>query len=791
MKPADLLKACITIIDTYDPKKTTVDAHCDASPVTKKVTEVEHKFIKQVFYGCVRYKKFLGIFVTGFLYKNPATAQRSDQTLYTVLAYLLLFRLRELGKHELKNFVMTASPPAMLAFLQFASSKTDLENWVVMEWCKHFDVEYIQKDIIGSLQELLPEDDELINEISLKATGLRLTKEESGQKTSSKQYTVPDPFDLTKPKPRIVPLPKEIDRTIRAEPVNEVIYMNSLANIEKKNAERRLETEEETLAKYPASLEFQFKTQERSADMDKLRAKYEAEKWLECSFQPDLPTEYAPPKQEAEVAMNTASILREDKLLYKKQEKEFAILKEYEANLRDASDFHNWQFEMLKKDQLEELARVEQRKVEMKMAREEAIEAKENLLARNKQQALMQKEKTTQAMDILAGENLEDLQNKQQLVEDVRDERMNPRHAEEEVYKARCEHAEDIRKQKEVDFERVAKEKAYEMAKKKDLIRQIRAIERVSVVRPVTFDPSEPPRHGVLEEMSYAELCERLTMERARQERLVEVKRQNIIEEKNLKVTDLAAKAEQCSKIREMARGESEVRREKINKQREEDERGRQAVREKSVLAAREKIAAKKRERRLEEVRLRREEKEISVKRQFLNANAEMVEIKAYEEQQKGLEREAKTRQEVSIEVETRNREIHRLETKLRKTNRKEELKEHKEVQDAFEKQMELARIDDELFSAEIRNANKTARGMQRSVEARLSATLRRDRPYAAKINDAATERVRSSQRRTLTKSRSTGHTDRMDPLTNTFAPESKLQSTAQRMLSEPSILAY
>ena len=38
----------------------------------------------EVFYGCVRYQKFLRIFVTGFLYKNPATAQRSDQTLYTV-----------------------------------------------------------------------------------------------------------------------------------------------------------------------------------------------------------------------------------------------------------------------------------------------------------------------------------------------------------------------------------------------------------------------------------------------------------------------------------------------------------------------------------------------------------------------------------------------------------------------------------------------------------------------------------------------------------------------------------
>merc|ERR1719506_455029 len=193
-------------------------------------------------------------------------------------------------------------------------------------------------------------------------------------------------------------------------------------------------------------------------------------------------------------------------------------------------------------------------------------------------------------------------------------------------------------------------------------------------------------------------------MEKARREREKEVKRLNIIEEKNLKVKDIAGKADQCAKIREMAREESEVRRVKMLKQREEEEKGRQAVREKSVLAAQEKIALKKRERRQEEQRLRREEKEISVKRQFLAANAEMVEIKAYEEQQKGLDREAKTRQEVQIAVEQRNREIARLEEKIRKINRKEELQEHKEVQDAFDKHMELARFDDELFTAEIRN---------------------------------------------------------------------------------------
>jgi hypothetical protein len=795
MKPAELLKACISILDTYDPKKTTVDAHCEASPVMKKVSEVEQKFIKQVFYGCVRYKKFLGIFVTGFLYKNPATAQRSDQTLYTVLAYLLLFRLRELGKNELKNFVLTASPPAMLAFLKFASSKTDLEQWVVMEWCKHFDIEYIEKDIIGSIQELLPEDDELINEISLKATGLRISKEESGAKTSQRRVTIPDPFVLTAPKPRVVPIPEEIDRTIHAEPLNPIIYKNSLAAVEKKNEERRLATEEETLAKYPASLEFQFKTAERTADIDKLRYQYESDKFVECTFKPDLPKPFVPSKQAAEVNMNTASILREDHLLMKKQETEMGILKEYEGDLRDCSAFYEWQFDMRKKDQLEELQRIEQRKIEMKMAREDAIEAKEALLAKNKHQALVQKEKAKLAMDILAGEEVQDLQSKRMLVEDVRDERDNPRLAEAEVQKARRAYAEELRKQKEVDLERVAKEKAYEMGKKKDLIRQIRALERVSVVRPIAFDPSEPPRHGVLEEMSLVELRERLSMEKARRAREVEVKRLNIIEEKNLKVRDIAGRADQCSRIREMAREESEIRREKNLKQREEEEKGRQAVREKSVLAAQEKIAAKKRERRQEETRLRREEKEISVKRQFLHANAEMVEIKAYEEQQKGLDREAKTRQEVQIAVAQRNREIARLEEKIRRVNRKEELQEHLEVQEAFDKHMELARADDELFTAEIRNANKTAREMQRRVEDRLSGTLRRDKPYAAKINDAIMEKVRTTQRLTAQRSASqrpfsTGR-DKVDPFTMTGANDSKLGNTAARMLSEPAIAAH
>ena len=58
-----------------------------------------------------------------------------------------------------------------------------------------------------------------------------------------------------------------------------------------------------------------------------------------------------------------------------------------------------------------------------------------------------------------------------------------------------------------------------------DVMHFWRSVKSCRQVRPVAFDPSEPPRHGVLEEMSYAELQERLSMEKARRERLVEVRR--------------------------------------------------------------------------------------------------------------------------------------------------------------------------------------------------------------------------------------------------------------------------
>lgn len=62
-------------------------------------------FIKQVFYGVMRYMDFLKVFSDKFISLNKATTERKDETLYQIFAYLTIFRLDELPMDDFKHFV--------------------------------------------------------------------------------------------------------------------------------------------------------------------------------------------------------------------------------------------------------------------------------------------------------------------------------------------------------------------------------------------------------------------------------------------------------------------------------------------------------------------------------------------------------------------------------------------------------------------------------------------------------------------------------------------------------------
>merc|ERR1719265_2428807 len=268
--------------------------------------------------------------------------------------------------------------------------------------------------------------------------------------------------------------------------------------------------------------------------------------------------------------------------------------------------------------------------------------------------------------------------------------------------KSRMVRAEDMRKDKEMDMERKKKEDAYEMERKKDLIRQIRAIERVSVLKAQLFDPSEPPRKGFMEEMSLAELRERLKMLGAANEKELEDRREKNLERKDMKQSNLLEKAENLSKVRNQARTDAQQRAERIMAKKQEEEQ-RERIREQCIIEASEKIAHKKKQKREEEARLRRELKEISIKRQFLQANAEMVESKAHGEQQKGLDREAKDRQNNTLLEQKKKNDIKAREKMIRRENRDARELDLKTIRRDVDARLTQAKMDDAALKAEIR----------------------------------------------------------------------------------------
>merc|ERR1712203_579811 len=121
-----------------------------------------------------------------------------------------------------------------------------------------------------------------------------------------------------------------------------------------------------------------------------------------------------------------------------------------------------------------------------------------------------------------------------------------------------------------MEAERKRREDEHDMERKRDLIKQIRALEKVPVEKFKMFDPAEPPCQGLLEEMSLAELRERIKIMEANQRKELEDKRERQLEKKMEKQQELAEKAETLAKIRERAKAEANERHAKSKQKQQE-----------------------------------------------------------------------------------------------------------------------------------------------------------------------------------------------------------------------------
>ena len=106
MKFSELIESCDQCVKTYNPVISTIDTHADTYLATLK-DPYEKVFVKQMFYGCIRYEEFLKVFVKIFMERHPVGSSRNDSVIYMIFAYLSFFRLEELAIEDYKKLIMS------------------------------------------------------------------------------------------------------------------------------------------------------------------------------------------------------------------------------------------------------------------------------------------------------------------------------------------------------------------------------------------------------------------------------------------------------------------------------------------------------------------------------------------------------------------------------------------------------------------------------------------------------------------------------------------------------------
>lgn len=97
-------------------------------------------------------------------------------------------------------------------------------------------------------------------------------------------------------------------------------------------------------------------------------------------------------------------------------------------------------------------------------------------------------------------------------------------------------------------------------------------------------------------------------------------------------------------------------------------------MREKGLIEAYEKINKKKKDKQEEDARLAKELKEIRLQRQYMNANAAMVEEKAWKELEAGAERQIRNNQNDRLIDQCKLNGISVKDQTVRATNKKNEV---------------------------------------------------------------------------------------------------------------------
>ncbi|KAJ3314721.1 Intraflagellar transport protein 80 [Boothiomyces sp. JEL0838] len=326
-----------------------------------------------------------------------------------------------------------------------------------------------------------------------------------------KKFTEPQPFLLTDPKPRKLPLPTDkIPRTIKK------LFNHAQKNqfdVAKPAPTRiREKLAQESIEKYE-------KTRVRNANNGQRHLNH------------SIP-----------VKLTTAAILREEVLLRKKMKQQEIALAEAEMGLRDVAEFEHWKEELKHKEEEELLMHQEKKRLEIQLLHEEAVLARIEKLKENKDKAasVIQAKEEIKALNQELKKELEEENRKK--IDEVKQIKEAAIKAKQISSKEKLKKAAQLSKEKKQLQEDAQRRANEERARKSQLIQQIRMLEKKGNTFSREVDLSETSGYGLLGEMSIVELQERVAQAKVKERAMADQKRKEIAETKMKKAKELNEK---------------------------------------------------------------------------------------------------------------------------------------------------------------------------------------------------------------------------------------------------------
>eukprot|EP00884_Botryococcus_braunii_P003728 jgi/Botrbrau1/13356/Bobra.0158s0010.2 len=527
---SELLCHIQEIFKSFNPVQSTIGNHTDIYFEGRAFADGDQLFISEVFEGMHRYHELV-----------RTVTER-------------LYRLR--GK-----LLLAVPPHKALPFLQVIFNPTSWSEEFRPVWLQLYDSKHVEEMLEG-LRGNLPEAEKLMQKLegTLSSIRSRAEAEAAGYKGGAARTTIPQPFKLTPLRPKPSPVEESVPSPPKFQPPP--ARREGPTAEEKGLKAAKAQNREAIKAKYsdPKCQPFSLRVLQRPMNLDKLKRQQEEELAAEMSKRPP-PGRVVPRPPNAEVRLNAAAILREESLFRKKQRQEAAIIQRYEAELRDAADFQEWRQLRIAEDEAQQQCLIKQRRDDAARAADAAAAAQARRQKENVQLGLSTKEESQDANRQIQLQR-QALREANAVVRDsVVKARARVAESASAVTEQRRETAAEVRAAEAARAREVAQTRAREEAERRDIIMQLKALEKVPKRRNRIFDPTAAAGLGLLEEMSLFELHERLQVVKARCTEERAARKAKILEEKNEWQEMLVQKAATIGRVRRLAHQHASDRR--------------------------------------------------------------------------------------------------------------------------------------------------------------------------------------------------------------------------------------